>query len=133
MANTALGYVLIIEDLAFMRRLLAGIVKSLGYEVKEAENGTEAINLMKQKKPALVFVDLVMPEVSGIEVCQWIRNTREIAETPVIVCTAHQERKNFEAAVRAGATDFLIKPIDRRALKQRMDKYLPLPEEKPQT
>lgn len=127
MAPSSSGYILVIEDLAFMRRLLAGIVKSLGYEVKEAENGQEAINLMKQKAPALVLLDLVMPQVSGFEVCEWMRANKPTEETPVIVCTARQERKSVEAALHAGASDFLIKPVDRRTLKQRIERYMPAP------
>ena len=129
MTNSTAEYVLVIEDLAFMRRMLTGVVRGFGYEVQEAGNGTEGIRMMKKDPPALVILDLMMPDLSGAEVCQWMRANEATEDIPVLVCTGQQNRRDLLEAHRAGATDFIIKPIDRRDLKQRLDKLLPIPED----
>jgi two-component system phosphate regulon response regulator PhoB len=131
MTNSTAEYVLVIEDLAFMRRMLTGVVRGFGYEVQEAENGTEGIRMMKKNRPALVILDLMMPDISGVEVCQWMRANEATENIPILICTGQQDRRDLTEACRAGATDVIIKPIDRRDLKQRLNKLLPITQESP--
>jgi CheY-like chemotaxis protein len=118
------GYVLVVEDANPTRHLLAEIVRGFGHRVVEAEDGREAIGLMKRARPALVFLDLEVPEMTGVEVCTWMRGHKETKTTPVVIYTAHAERKHVEACLRAGATDFLTKPITTRAIEARLDKLM---------
>src|SRR5690606_2761134 len=101
------GYILVVDDAAFMRRMLVRLVQSFGYEVLEAEDGASAILAMRKEPPVLVILDLMMPQITGSQVCAWIRNNKPTAHIPVIVCTANQERKFLEKAIKAGASDIL--------------------------
>lgn len=124
MPESASGYILVIDDAAFMRRMITGILKTLGHDVLEAPDGPNAIKTMRQDPPKLVIVDLMMPHMSGQEVCAWIRSNPPTASVPIIVCTANQERKYLEQAIRAGASDILFKPVTRKSLQERVEKQL---------
>lgn len=124
MESRSSGYILVVDDVAFMRRMIAGIVRMLGYDVLEAADGPTAISTMKQDPPALVILDIMMPQMSGYEVCEWIRGNPGTASIPVIVCTANQERKHLERAIKAGASDFLCKPVTKKTLEERLTKHL---------
>jgi CheY-like chemotaxis protein len=118
------GYVLVVDDAAFMRRMIAGIVRALGYDVLDAPDGAKAIMTMRQDPPSLVILDLQMPQMSGYEVCEWIRSNPATAKIPVIVCTADQERKHLEQAIKSGASDILCKPVTKKSLQERLNKHL---------
>jgi len=117
-------YILVVDDAAFMRRMIAGIVRTLGYDVVDAPDGPSAIATMKQDPPALVILDIMMPQMTGYQVCEWIRANPATAGIPVIVCTANQERKHLEQAIKAGASDFLCKPVTKKTLEERLLKHL---------
>lgn len=117
-------YILVVDDAAFMRRMIAGIVRTLGYDVVDAPDGPSAIAAIKQDPPALVILDIMMPQMTGYQVCEWIRANPATAGIPVIVCTANQERKHLEQAIRAGASDFLCKPVTKKTLEERLLKHL---------
>lgn len=124
MADVGHGQILIVDDVAFMRRMLSGIIKSLGYEVAEADSAAKAMELIQARTPSLIFLDLVMPDMDGIALCKWIRAHEATAHTPVVVCTAQQDRKSVEQAIHAGATDLLLKPVDKTKVKERIRKHL---------
>tara|TARA_R110001592_G_scaffold159502_1_gene391080 strand:+ start:2735 stop:3130 length:396 start_codon:yes stop_codon:yes gene_type:complete len=121
------GFILVVDDVAFMRRLLGGIIKSLGHDVLEVENGEDAIKLIGQDVPKLIFLDLMMPTISGFDVCSWVRKNDATKNVPIIVCTANQERKTLEQAIRAGATDILCKPVTRDNVQKRLSRHLKAP------
>lgn len=120
-------YILVVDDAAFMRRMISGIVRTLGYDVLDAADGPSAIATMKQDPPALVILDIMMPQMTGYQVCEWIRANPATAGIPVIVCTANQERKHLEQAIKAGASDFLCKPVTKKTLEERLTKHLQSP------
>ena len=124
MESRSNGYILVVDDAAFMRRMIAGIVRMLGYDVLDAADGASAIATMKQDPPVLVILDIMMPQMSGYQVCEWIRSNPATASVPVIVCTANQERKHLEKAIKAGASDFLCKPVTKKTLEERLTKHL---------
>jgi CheY-like chemotaxis protein len=125
MAESSGLYILVVDDVAFMRRLLGGIIRTLGHDVLEVDSGEEAMKLIEKDPPDLIFLDLMMPGISGFKVCEWIRKNDATKKTPVIVCTANQERKTMEQAIRAGATDILCKPVSRDNVRERIDRHLP--------
>ena len=88
-----------------------------GYEVRTATNGQEAINEMHKEMPDLVILDLVMPEMSGLEVC---RRVREFSQVPIIVLSAKGSERDKVAALDAGADDYVTKPFGMDELLARL-------------
>lgn len=103
--------VLIADDALFMRTVIKNNLERVGFEVvAEAANGREAVNLYKQYKPDLVFMDITMPEMTGIEAVKEIR--KGYPESRIIMCSAMGQAPMVIEALKAGAVDFLVKPIN---------------------
>ncbi|MBI2424984.1 MAG: response regulator [Candidatus Hydrogenedentes bacterium] len=119
-----LSYVLVVDDVAFSRRVLGQILLRFGFAVTEAESGLDAIKAIRHAKPGLIFLDYMMPQMSGVQVCEWIRTQEQFKDIPVIICTAHQDRKHVMAAIKAGANDFMCKPVDPASVATRIKKVL---------
>jgi DNA-binding NarL/FixJ family response regulator len=101
--------ILIVDDNAQLRALMREIVAEAAdlHVVGEAADGAEAMRLVQTLRPAIVLLDLVMPEVNGLEVLQWIK--AEHPETKVIIVTVHDEDAYRQAAEASGADAFLLK------------------------
>ena len=117
--------ILIVDDAAFMRSMLKRILEDAGFEiVGEAVNGREAVQLYEELNPDLVTMDMVMPEMGGMEALQAIRGRDHKAK--VVIVSAVDQRENLLEAIRSGATEYIVKPFDesrvmkavRRALGQ---------------
>lgn len=101
--------ILLIEDDEFIRSLLGDKFRSAGYEVKEARDGKEGLEKLKQEKPDVVLLDLLMPVMDGFEVLKTIRQDKELASLPVIVLSNVDQKTDLDRAMALGATDYLIK------------------------
>jgi putative two-component system response regulator len=112
--------VLIVDDEYIGRETLQSVLEGEGYELEMAENGMEAIEKAKKFLPDVILLDVMMPGMTGFEVCQRIRNDPEIAEIPIIVLTALDDRDSLLTALKAGADDFISKPFDRYELRARL-------------
>ena len=114
------GRVLVVDDyepnLSAMRRLL----ERAGYSVITAMNGHEALETINRERPDLVLLDVVMPEISGVDVCAAVKGTADTCLTPVVLVSGVQERATRIDAIGAGADDFLNKPIDTEELYARV-------------
>jgi len=104
--------ILIVDDEVNLRKTLAEILAAKGYEILEAGDGAEAIDLLSRETPDLVFTDWRMPKLGGEDVLHHIRNEQRLASVPVIVITAFGSSHNAIEAVRLGAYDFVVKPFD---------------------
>jgi CheY-like chemotaxis protein len=116
--------ILIVDDEAAIREYEATLLGELGHEVLAAADGAEALRLAREKQPDLVLLDIMMPELSGIEVCRQLRadpNTRDIR---VIVVSAVDAKRALEESIIAGADDFLAKPINALELMVRVRSIL---------
>ncbi len=82
-----------------------------GYRVEEAENGEVGLALARQLKPALILLNVMMPGMDGFEVCRRIRVDPDLSRTPVAIVTALEDMEAIEIGFKAGATDFIAKPI----------------------
>jgi len=112
--------VLIVDDESVGRETLQSILEGEGYHLVMAENGPQAIEKAKRLLPDVILLDVMMPGMTGFEVCQRIRSDPEIAEIPIIVLTALDDRESLLTALKAGADDFISKPFDRYELRARL-------------
>jgi two-component system chemotaxis response regulator CheY len=102
--------ILIVDDASFMRMMLRNILSSHGYQiVGEAENGFKALEAYPQLKPDIVLIDLIMPEMGGIEAVK--RIVALDAHAKIIICSAMGQQALVVEAMQAGARDFIIKPF----------------------
>ena len=104
---------LVVDDAVFMRKMICGVAAEAGWEVVgEAANGLEAVAQYDRLRPDLVTMDLVMPEMGGLEALRQIR-----AEDPnarVVVVTALDQKQALMDSIREGAIDFIVKPFERQ-------------------
>ena len=112
--------VLIVDDEYAGRETLQSILEGEGYQLEMAENGPQAIEKAKEFLPDVILLDVMMPGMTGFEVCQRIRTEPEIAEIPIIMLTALDDRESLLTALKAGADDFISKPFDRYELRARL-------------
>ena len=116
--------ILVVDDEAVIREAEASVLKDLGYEVIEAGSGMEAIDVARQQKPDLILLDIMMPSMTGIDVCRQLRADKETSETRVIVVSGLSAKQALEESIIAGADDFLAKPIDKLELAVRVRSML---------
>lgn len=109
--------VLVVDDDAKLRKLVRVNLEQRGYQVKEAANGRDAMAVIEAQTPDLVIVDLVMPGISGNDVCAWIRERWDI---PIIVLSAHNDEDRKVEALDAGADDFISKPFGQKEFMARI-------------
>lgn len=103
------GHILVIDDEASLRQTLARILQRAGFEVTTASSGSEALSLIQDHAFDLVYLDIRMPDVSGLDVLKTIH--AKIPELPVILFTAQPDLQSAVEALRHGATDYLLKPL----------------------
>lgn len=111
--------VLLVEDEAAQREVLAYNLEAEGFAVQQAENGEEAMLLIAEGPPDLVILDWMMPLLSGIEVCRQIKTRQETRHIPVIMLSARSEEVDTVRGLDTGADDYVIKPYSMRELMAR--------------
>jgi len=112
--------VLIVDDEESGRQTLESILEGEGYTLIMAENGPQAIDKAKMYLPDVILLDVMMPGMTGFEVCERIRNDPPVAEIPIIILTALDDRESLLTGLKAGADDFISKPFDRFELRARL-------------
>jgi type II secretory ATPase GspE/PulE/Tfp pilus assembly ATPase PilB-like protein/CheY-like chemotaxis protein len=110
------------QTLMLLERMLAND----GYRVRTARSGGEGIKVVRESRPALVLLDLMMPDMDGFETCSKLQQDPKTQNTPVIILTASISEDDRLKAFSAGAVDFFVKPLARQVLRQRMPRYLEL-------
>lgn len=103
--------ILVVDDEPYMIRLLQHHIERAGYRMVKATNGREALELIRSEPPQLVIMDVMMPEINGLEVLAEIRKQAATKDLPVIIMTANAQRFTREEAVSAGVSAFLTKPF----------------------
>jgi CheY-like chemotaxis protein len=104
--------VLIVDDDQFIRRLIATTLEDVAeFELHEAENGLEAIEVAQRERPTLVFLDVDMPKLNGIETCRRLRSNGATSHSTIVILTAAHGDHVEHDAVQAGADLFLTKPF----------------------
>jgi len=116
--------VLVVDDVAANRELLEGHLEFLGYDVRQARDGVEALAAVEAEEPDLVLLDIDMPHLDGITVCRRIKDHPLRRLIPVVLVTAHQDRDTRLRGLAAGADDFVSKPFDKTELLVRTKSLL---------
>lgn len=115
--------ILIIDDSAFMRMMLKDILGNNGHEIAgEAENGKEAVEKYSQLKPDLVAMDIVMPEVTGIEAVKEI--IKKDPKASIVMISALGQEAMVREALEAGAKDFIVKPFQKEKVVEAVNRAL---------
>jgi signal transduction histidine kinase len=115
-----MSIVLIVDDDPTAREALVAILEGEGYDLQQAKDGIQALRVLKHLQPDLILLDVMMPAMDGFEVCRRIRATPPLAEVPIILLTALDDRDSLLRGIESGADDFLSKPPDRRELVARV-------------
>jgi len=118
-------HIYIVDDEPVNRKILIHVVSSLQYRYTAVGSGEEVLELLRERPlPDLVLLDIMMPGISGLDVCKEIRKTHGMAELPVLMLTAFGQKRDLAAAFAAGTNDILQKPFEMNELKARMQSLL---------
>ncbi|MCR4436387.1 MAG: response regulator [Clostridiales bacterium] len=112
--------ILIIDDSVLMVRYITDILQNAGYEVVSASNGREGIAKVREEKPDLVLLDVVMPEIDGFEVCKILREDDSNNLMPIIILTSQGNEDDKLTGLELGADDYILKPFNHRELLSRV-------------
>ena len=118
--------VLIVDDEPHILRSLGFVLKRAGLEVLEARSGGEALELAARRHPEVVFLDIMMPELDGYEVCRRIKASEGLASTYVIMLTAKGEEADRQRGLAVGADDYMTKPFSPSRAVERVKSALKL-------
>lgn len=103
--------VMVVDDEPFILRSLVYVLKKEGYDVASAEDGNDALLRIRESKPEILFLDVMMPKMDGFEVCRVIKEDPELREIYVILLTAKGQAKDRESAAQVGADEYITKPF----------------------
>lgn len=115
--------ILVVEDHHDSREALSALLRAFGYDVVEATNGREAIVRAVTDRPSLILMDIMMPELDGLNAARAIRSIPGFEQIPIIAVTAIAGAEDL--ARQAGMTDFVGKPVDINGLLAKMSRWIP--------
>jgi len=111
---------LVIDDSSVIRKVARRILEDLDFEVVEAENGQEGLDICRRHMPELVLVDWQMPVVAGVEFLSALRGEPGGGNPKVVFCTSENDVAQIARAMRAGADDYILKPFNREIVEQKL-------------
>src|SRR5256885_10642640 len=121
MAQAANTSVLVVEDESSIASFVALYLKNAGYAVRTVANGSDALTHVAAESPSLIVLDLMLPDIDGIEVCRRIRKSSDV---PILMLTARDEAVDKIIGLEVGADDYLTKPFNPRELVARVKSIL---------
>lgn len=120
--------ILVVDDTEPNLRLLRALLAGAGYDVVTAQCGAEGIAAAARENPDLILLDIMMPDLTGFDVCQRLRTSAETRHTPIVFLTALHEMEDHMRAIDVGGDDVLTKPINKLELLLRVKSLLRLRE-----
>ena len=118
------GRILIADDNTQNRELLEAYLADEGHEILMTADGRQTVDVATEQQPDLILLDIMMPKLSGYEVCEKLKSDERTRNIPILMVTALRDMADIEKAVAAGADDFLSKPVHRIELKTRVKSLL---------
>jgi len=116
--------ILIVDDEPGILMSLEFLMKKEGYEIFIARDGKEAIEIVKKESPAALILDIMMPEVDGFEVCEFVKGNENTAHIKVIFLTAKSKDEDIQKGLAAGADLYLTKPFSTKELVKKVNGIL---------
>ncbi len=120
--------ILVVDDMATMRKIIKNMLSQIGFtNITEADDGATAWPLIEQAKESgesyeFIVSDWNMPQMSGLELLKKVRSTEGLSTLPFLMITAESEQGNVVIAVKAGVSNFIVKPFSAQVLKEKIDK-----------
>lgn len=115
--------ILVVDDMSTMRRIVKNILKQLGFNnLEEAENGQEALTKLKADTYGFVVSDWNMPVMMGIDMLRAIRADERLKAIPVLMVTAEAQKENLMEAVKAGVSNYVVKPFTAETMQEKINK-----------
>ncbi|MFN0216262.1 MAG: response regulator transcription factor [Saprospiraceae bacterium] len=124
MTGTPPKKILIVDDEPDILEFLQYNLRKEGYQVVTAADGVQAIHVAEREKPDLILLDIMMPEMDGVETCRLLRSRKDFDDTPIAFLTARDEDFSQIAALDVGGDDYITKPIKPRVLVSRINALL---------
>ena len=115
-----LGEILVVDDEPFILRSLTFVLRKQGFTVLEARDGEEAMVQIRNHRPALVFLDVMMPRKNGYEVCEEVKSDPELSKTHVIMLTAKGQESDRDKGLALGADEYMTKPFSPSKITERV-------------
>ncbi|HOO32430.1 MAG TPA: hybrid sensor histidine kinase/response regulator [Thermotogota bacterium] len=116
--------ILIVDDIAENLQVLGGLLDKEGFDISPAMSGSEALRLVRNIKPDLILLDVMMPDMDGYEVCRQLKADEKTADIPVIFLTARVEKEDIVRGFQTGAVDYITKPFSGEELLSRVNNHL---------
>jgi two-component system chemotaxis response regulator CheY len=117
--------ILVVDDFATMRKVVRNLLKQAGFDnIVEAEDGAVALRTMKTQKIDFIVSDWNMPNMTGLELLKAVRADPELATTPFLMVTAEALQDNVVAAVKAGVSNYIVKPFTAEVLNEKITKIM---------
>ena len=116
---------LLVEDFEDSRFMMRRLLEMSGFDVVEASDGEQAVELAVQKQPALILMDLSLPKLDGLAATRQIRRHEGLGNTPIVAISAHDSIESRTEALEAGCDEYVTKPIDFDQLGELVKRFLP--------
>ncbi|MCF3651910.1 response regulator [Synoicihabitans lomoniglobus] len=117
-------YILSVDDEPDVTDIIAFNLRKRGYEVQTAADGHSALDRIAERRPDLLLLDLMLPDLDGFAICEILRRRADTATLPIIILSAWSEPDSRHLGLELGAIDFINKPFSPRALVERVDNLL---------
>jgi CheY-like chemotaxis protein len=123
-AHRSRRQVLLVDDDEFMRQVLVRMLRDEPYELLQAASAVEALAAVSRRRPDLILMDVSLPDLDGVEVTRRLKEVPEYASIPVVMISGQSERRIIVDSLKAGAADFVVKPVEREVLVHKLSRLL---------